>query len=123
MPFRILGGVLGFFFFVQGVQWLIVPESAAAGLGMPLLEGMARSTQIGDLSAFFLCLGGFALYGAARCQPAWLQAAAILVGLVGVTRTIAFVAHGATFPAAIIAIEFVAGGLLFLASKRVTSTA
>lgn len=119
MAFRVLAGALGLFFFVQGLQWLISPATAAAGLGMPLLEGMARSTQIGDLSGFFLCLGGFALYGAYRCEPAWLRAAGILVGLVGFTRTIAWAAHDATFPAPIIAIEFIAGSLLLLAATRV----
>ena len=64
MPFRILSGLLGAFFFVQGVNWIFDAQGAAEGLAMPLLDGMARSTQAGDLTGFFLCLGGFGLYGA-----------------------------------------------------------
>ena len=42
---------------LQGIGWLVVPDRAAAGLGMPVLDGLARSTQFGDFAAFFLTLG------------------------------------------------------------------
>lgn len=118
MPFRIIAGVLGLFFFLQGINWLIDPASAAEGLGMPLLEGVGRSTQIGDLSGFFLCLGGFAVYGAYRIRPPWLRAAGCLVGIAAFTRTMAWAAHDAAFPVVFIVIELVAGGLLLLAASR-----
>ena len=79
MPFRILSGLLGAFFFVQGVNWIFDAQGAAEGLGMPLLDGMARSTQAGDLTGFFLCLGGFGLYGAYSESPTWLRAAGFLL--------------------------------------------
>ena len=71
MAFRIIPAVLGVFFLLQGLMWLANPGGAAEGLGMPLLEGAARSTQIGDLSGFFLCLGGFAAYGAWAAMVGW----------------------------------------------------
>lgn len=123
MPFRILAGVLGALFLFQGLQWLATPESAAAALSMPLLDGMARSTQIGDISGFFLCLGGFALYGAYSQQGTWLRAAGLLVGLVGVTRTIAWAAQGADFATQFIVIEFVAGALLTFSAMRIEADA
>lgn len=119
MPFRILGGILGAFFLLQGLQWLGTPEAAAGALGMPLLDGMGRSTQIGDISGFFLCLGGFALYGAYRQNGTWLRAAGILLGLVGVTRTIAWLAHDAPFAAVFISVEFIGGALLTFCAMRI----
>jgi len=118
MPFRIISGVLGLFFLLQGITWLIDPAGAAEALGMPLLEGIGRSTQIGDSSGFFLCLGAFALFGAYRMQSAWLRAAGSLVGIVAITRTIAWAAHDAAFPVPFVAVEVVAGSLLFLAASR-----
>ena len=119
MPFRFLAGVLGAFFFIQGVQWLISPATAAAALAMPLLDGAARSTQVGDLSGFFLCLGGFALYGAYAQNASFVRAAGCLVGIVAFTRTIAWAVHDADFATAFIPIELIAGSLLLFASTRI----
>lgn len=122
MAFRILPGVLGAFFALQGLMWLVDPAGAADGLGMPLLDGLARSTQIGDLSGFFLCLGGFALWGAYRSAPAYVRCAGCLVGLSSVTRTIAWAAHGADFALQFIVIEIVCGGLLLFSAARLEAS-
>ena len=90
MPFRLLAGALGVVFLFQGLNWLVNPTAAAAALGMPLLDGVGRSTQIGDIACFFLCLGGFGIYGAYRSKPEWVRAAGILVGLAAFTRTVAW---------------------------------
>ncbi len=121
MPFRIVAGVIGLFFLLQGLNWLVDPAGAADALGMPLLEGVGRSTQIGDISGFFLCLGGFALFGAYRLDPTWLRAAGCLVGLVAITRTIAWGVHDAAFPVEFIVAEVVTGSLLLIAASRVES--
>ncbi len=118
MGFRVLPGLLGAFFLLQGLMWLVSPATAAEGVGLPLLEGTARSTQIGDLSAFFLCLGGFALYGAIFREPTPVRCAAALVGLAAFTRTIAWAAHGADFTSQYIVIELVCGTLLLLSAGR-----
>ena len=119
MPFRIIAGVLGTFFFVQGLQWLITPASSAAALGMPFLDGAARSTQIGDISSFFLCTGAFAAYGAYAQNPTFVRAAGFLVGLVAVTRTIAWAFHGAAFANVFIPVEVIAGGAFLFVATRI----
>jgi hypothetical protein len=118
MPFRVLAGALGLFFFVQGANWLINPAGAAQGLGMPLLEGIARSSQVGDTASFFLCLGAFGMFGAYRMQPTWLRASGCLVGLVAITRTIAWAFHGAEFTTAFVVIELVTSGLFLLSASK-----
>ena len=63
---NILTYVIGFLFLLMGLQWLVDPTSAAAGLGMSLLSGHGLSTQIGDLASFFLVVGVFTLCAAAK---------------------------------------------------------
>ena len=53
---RIVAALPGVLFAIQGLNWIIDPSAAAEGLGMPLLEGIGRSTQIGDLAAFFFAM-------------------------------------------------------------------
>jgi hypothetical protein len=121
MPFRILASVLGAFFFGQGLQWLTVPAQAAEALGMSLLDGVARSTQIGDMAGFFLCLGGFSLYGAYAQNPWLVRAAGCLVGLSSITRTIAWAFHDAPFATQFIVIEVIAGGALLFAASQINT--
>lgn len=118
MPLRIVSGILGFLFFVQGIQWVAQPAVAAEGLGMTLLEGMGRSTQIGDFGGFFLSLGGMILLGAYGANAQWLRAAALLLGSAAAVRVVAWAAHGAPLAVEFIGIEVVVTAiLLFIASR------
>lgn len=111
-PLRIAATVLGALFALQGLGWLLLPARAAEGLGMPLLDGLGRSTQIGDLAAFFLVLGATAALGAWRGRPVLLHVAAGLLGAAALGRTLAWALHGAAFAGAFIAIEVVAAAVL-----------
>ena len=53
---RILTGLVGLLMAVITLGWLADPSSAAANLGMPLLDGLGRSTQIGDFLRFLQLL-------------------------------------------------------------------
>ena len=48
-------------FLVIGLRWAIDPSSAASDLGMTLLSGVGRSSQIGDVGALFLSMGSMIL--------------------------------------------------------------
>ena len=63
---RILTGLVGLLMAVITLGWLTDPSSAAANLGMPLLDGLGRSTQVGDFTAFFAAVAGFSLYAAGK---------------------------------------------------------
>ena len=91
---RILSGVIGLFMLYTCVGWLVDPAAAAAGLAMPLLEGMGGNTQIGDFTSFFFTAGVFACIGAVRAEHAWLYASVSLLGSAAVFRSLAVVAHG-----------------------------
>jgi hypothetical protein len=94
---RAASGLFGLLFLMSALQWIVDPASAAGGLGMPLLEGVGRSTQIGDIGALFVTAAVLILAGAWRENATLLRAAALLLGSAAVLRTVAWLAHGAAF--------------------------
>jgi uncharacterized protein DUF4345 len=117
-PLRIAMILLGAFFAFQGLLWIADPERAAAGLGMSLLDGVARSTQIGDLSALFLTAGATILVGALPGRARLLYVPMGLFGVAAVARTLAWVLHGAAFAVRFISIELAVAALLLVAARR-----
>jgi hypothetical protein len=117
---RTVTTIMGAGFALQGVGWLAAPERSAAGLGMPLLDGLARSTQIGDFAAFFLALGVSILAAIGLQRTALLYFPAGLLASAALCRIVAWAAHGATLATAFIAVEIVASALL-LATARIGS--
>jgi hypothetical protein len=117
-PLRILTLLVGGFFALQGVSWLASPAGAARGLGMPLLEGLGRSTQVGDFAAFFLAIGATTLAGARPGRARLLLVPAGILLAAAVSRTLAWAAHGAAFAGAFIAVELACAAVLAIASQR-----
>jgi len=109
---RIVTGLIGAGFALQGVGWLVAPSWAAGALGMPVLDGLGRSTQFGDFAAFFLTLGLSILGGTRPGRARLLYFPAGLLGAAAFGRTVAWAIHGAAFAATFIAVEVVAS--LFL---------
>ena len=108
----------GILFVVIGVGWVIDPGSAAAGVGMPLLEGVGRSTQIGDLGAFFLTMGLLILVGVTTLKRVWFYPPMMLLGLAATFRIIAWLVHGAALAGSMIAVEVIVTTLLFVSTIR-----
>jgi len=77
-------GLLGLMFLLIGLRWLVDPSGAAGQLGMPLLDDVGRSTQIGDFAAFFLTLGALILIGLVTSQRIWYYPCSHAVGYCGV---------------------------------------
>ena len=92
---RILSGIIGLFMLWICLGWIIDPGTAALSLEMPLLEGMARNTQIGDFSAFFFTAGLFSCIAAYRAEYVWLYASISLLGSAAIFRSLSVVVHGA----------------------------
>ncbi len=115
---RLAVTVLGGLFTLQGLGWILAPGRAAAGLGMPLLDGLGRSTQVGDFAAFFLVAGLTMIAGSRPGRAQWLRFPAALIGGAAITRTLAWLLHGADFAALFITIEIATGVLLVRAAGR-----
>ena len=115
---RIVAGLVGILFFLNGLQWIISPANVAASLGMPLLEGVGLSTQIGDLGSFFITVGAMTLIGAITTTRHWFYAPSMLLLVAALYRTLSTLIYGAPFVMSAIVVEVVVGlFLIFVGSK------
>jgi hypothetical protein len=115
---RVVTMLLGAFYALQGLIWILDPARAAEGLGMPLLDGLARSTQVGDFAAFFLAIGVTALVGSRPGRARLLLVPAGVLGAAALLRTLAWLLQDAAFAGTFIAVEVVSAALLLLAARR-----
>ena len=114
---RLVVKVLGAFFALQGIGWLLVPARAASSLGMPLLDGLGRSTQVGDFASFFLTAGIGMLLGSRPGRAQLLYFPAALIGGAAVMRTLAWLLQGADFAALFILVEVATAVVLYRAAQ------
>ena len=118
MLLRVVAGLVGGLFVLQALAWMFDPAGAAKALGMPLLDGLGRSTQLGDFTSFFLALGTMGGLGAFYVNGTWLRGAALLLGGAAAMRSLAWAAHDAAFATELIAIETIlCAVLLFIATR------
>ncbi|MFT5611626.1 MAG: hypothetical protein ACI9LU_002131 [Polaribacter sp.] len=110
-------------FLLIGIRWLVDPTGAAAELGMPLLEGLGRSTQIGDLTAFFIGASIMMGLGLMTANRTWFYAPAMLLILTAGFRVVAWFAHDAVFAAPQIGVEVIVAGILVLAASKLCKPA
>lgn len=104
-----------------GLRWLVSPEGVAAEFGMPLMQGLGLSSQIGDLGAFFLSLSIFILLALTSGRRMWYYSAIILLGLTAIMRVMAWLFHGASFAVDMIAVEIIVCVILYLGSTRLAT--
>ena len=116
---RIVAALPALLMGINGLQWLIAPQTAAEGLGMPLLDGIARSTQIGDLGAFFFATSAMILLGAIKSNAQWLYAAAIPLGGAAIMRTASWMFHDAAFATQFIVAEVVMTAILLACAAKI----
>jgi hypothetical protein len=110
--FRILSALIGVLFFLNAVHWMVDADAAAEGLGMPLLTGIAASTQVGDLSAFFLTIAVFIGLGQRAGHARWLVPAAMLLAGAALMRSMAWLVGYSPFATPFIVSEVVTAVIL-----------
>ena len=116
---RIVAGLVGILFFLNGLQWIISPANVAASLGMPLLEGVGLSTQIGDLGSFFITVGAMTLIGVITTIRHWFYAPSMLLLVAALYRTLSTLLYGAPFVMSAIVVEVSVGLFLIFAGSRI----
>jgi hypothetical protein len=104
---------------VTAVRLVIEPGAAVESLGMPLLDAQARSTQLGDLTAFFFTASLSALIGISTEQRFWFYPAAMLTGLTALFRLLAWLLHDAALTTQFIVMEMVFCSLFLLAARQI----
>ncbi|MBU0538504.1 MAG: DUF4345 family protein [Gammaproteobacteria bacterium] len=115
---RIIVALPAILFLMIGVRWAVDPAAAAESLGMPLLDGLARSSQMADTGAFFIALGLMILSALLTARKTWFYAPALMLFAAAFYRLIAWLIHGAAFAPDMIAVEIVVGILLMIASQK-----
>lgn len=105
-------------FVVTGVRWLVVPAGVAPMFGLTLADGVGLSSQVGDMSAFFLALGICMLVALVSGRRVWFYPPIILLSLTALGRIIAWLVHDAALAVDLIAPEVIVSVLLLVASRR-----
>ena len=108
----------GVLFIITGLRWLLAPADVAPEFGLVLSSGVGLSSQIGDMSAFFLTLGVCILMGLTTQRTIWYYPPIILLSLTAVGRVLAWLLHDAALATDLIAPEVIIALILIIASRR-----
>ena len=115
----ILAALPAIVFVSFGVRWLVAPAGIAPFFGMDLMEGLGRSTVIGDMAAAFLTLGISVLTGLITQRRTWIIVPAIFMALAALGRVLAWAFHDATLAISMIGPEILIAAYWFYASKHI----
>ena len=117
---RILGLLVllpAILFVVTGVRWLVAPAGIAPEFGLVLGEGLGLSSQVGDMSGFFLTLGICMLAALVSGRRTWYYPAVLLLSLTAMRRIVAWLLHDAALAPQIV-VEILVAVILVIASRR-----
>ena len=120
---KLLVLLFGILFLVTGLRWLLAPTGIAPDFGLALGSGIGLSSQVGDMSAFFLTLGVCMLTGLTTQRSVWYYPPIILLSLTAVGRVLAWLIHDAALATQLIAPEVIVSLVLLFASRRLPSRA
>ena len=115
---KVLVALPAILFLVTGLRWLVAPAGVAPMFGLTLAEGVGLSSQVGDMSAFFLTLGICMLVGLVTGRRVWFYPPIILLLLTAVGRIVAWLVHDAALALDLIAPEIIVSVILLVAAKR-----
>ncbi len=105
-------------FLVTGLRWLVAPAGVAPMFGLTLDQGVGLSSQVGDMSAFFITLASCMLIALISGRRSWYYPAIMLLSITAVGRVLAWLVHDATFALDLIAPEVIVSVILLVASRR-----
>ncbi len=111
---RVLGFLPGLLFLSNAYTWMTNPSVASNALGMQYLEGVGRSTQIADFSAFFIGVGIFCLLGSIFKNISFLISAVIILLSAAIMRIVAWQIYGADFAAIFIGVEIITSIMIII---------
>jgi hypothetical protein len=117
---KVFAALFAVILLLNGLGWAFFPSNAASFLGMSLMDGLGRSSQIADVGAFFWGAGIMIMFGLKTRNIVWYQASALLLGFAAVLRVLAWAVHGAPFALQQIIIEVLIVVVLMTAASRLT---
>ena len=105
-------------FLTMGIRLLVNPAGIAPDFGLTLATGVGLSSQVGDMSAFFLLLGICMLTALVSSRRVWYYPPITLLSLTAMGRILAWLFHDAALAVDLIAPEVIVSVILLLASRR-----
>jgi len=118
---RFAAAIPAIIFLFIGLNWLFNPTGAAQDLGMVLQDGVGRSSQLGDMTAFFLGGSAMIILGLSTQNRTWLLAAAMTVSLAAFFRLVAWFFHDASLAIDLIGAEIIFASLILLSTSKMRS--
>jgi len=115
---KLLALLPGVIFLISGLRWLTEPSAAAQMFGMTLLDGIGRSSQIGDMAAYFIAGSVMIFAGLITERRILLQLVAMITALTALFRIVAWLFHDAALATSLIAPEIVFTLILLFAASR-----
>jgi hypothetical protein len=115
--FALIVTLPGLLFIVLGLRWMVDPAGVAPSLGLSVETGFGLSSQIADLSAFFLVTGLSILIAVVTRTRSWFYPPVMLLLIAAAGRLVAWLVHGASFALQAIAFEVAVAVLLLIASR------
>lgn len=110
-------------FLVTGLRWLVAPIGVAPNFGLTLDQGVGLSSQVGDMSAFFLTLSSCLLIALISGRRSWYYPAIMLLSLTAIGRVVAWLVHDAALALDLIAPEIIVSIILLIAARRLADEA
>ena len=90
-----LSGILGVVLAIIALRWILSPEDSANSLGMVLLDGAGRNTQIRDFTALFASTSIFCFISITNRQYQWIFSSGIVFSLIALISVLASQIHDA----------------------------
>jgi hypothetical protein len=90
-----LSGILGLVLAIIALRWILSPEDSADSLGMILLDGPGRNTQIRDFTALFASTSIFCFLSITTRQYQWIFSSGIVFSLIALISVLASQLHDA----------------------------
>ena len=90
-----LSGILGVVLAIIALRWILSPEDSANSLGMVLLDGAGRNTQIRDFTALFASTSIFCFLSITTRQYQWVFSSGIVFSLIALISVLASQLHDA----------------------------
>ena len=111
---RLLSILPGLLFLSVAYNWVTNPSKAANDLDMIYLEGLGRSTQIGDFSAFFISVSLFCIIGSLFKNISFLFSAVIILSSAAIMRIVSWQIYEAYFSGFSIGVEIISSIMIFI---------
>ncbi len=111
---RALSFLPGLIFLSTAFAWITNPSKASNDLGMQYLEGIGRSTQIGDFSSFFISVSVFCFLGSIFKNISFLFAAVIILLSAAIMRIVAWQIYSADFATIFIGVEIISSVMILV---------